>query len=80
MHLELIHGLFITLTQFRLLTTLTTTFIYTYTGHAIRGTIPLLLSPLADSLLLPIINPSTYLETLLDVTGSVHLGLRLLVN
>jgi hypothetical protein len=34
------------------------------------------LSPLADSFLLPF----TYLETLLAVTGSVHLGLRLLVK
>jgi hypothetical protein len=38
------------------------------------------LSPLADSLLLPFLVPFTYLETLLAVTGSVHLGLRLLVN
>ncbi len=37
-------------------------------------------SPLADSLLLPFPIPFTYLETLLAVTGSVHLGLRLLVN
>ncbi len=46
---------------------------------------PYFLSPLADSPLLPfapLSNPSllTYLETLLAVTGSVHLGLRLLVN
>ncbi len=33
--------------------TLTTTFIYIYTGYAVRGTIPLLLSPLADSLFAP---------------------------
>ncbi len=38
------------------------------------------LSPLADCFLLPFLVPSTYLETLLAVTGSVHLGLRLLVN
>ena len=38
------------------------------------------LSPLADSLLLPFLPPSTYLETLLAVTGSIHLSLRLLVN
>jgi hypothetical protein len=36
--------------------------------------------PLADSLLSPFFVPFTYLETLLAVTGSVHLGLRLLVN
>jgi hypothetical protein len=39
-----------------------------------------LLLPLADSLLLPFLTPFTYSETLLAVTGSVHLGLRLLVN
>jgi hypothetical protein len=36
------------------------------------------LSPLPDSLLLPFLIPFTYLETLLAVTGSVHLGLRFL--
>ncbi len=36
--------------------------------------------PLADSPMLPFSIPFTYLETLLAVTGSVHLGLRLLVN
>ncbi len=41
---------------------------------------PCFLSPLADSLLLPLLVPFTYLETLLTVIGSVHLGLRLLVN
>jgi hypothetical protein len=41
---------------------------------------PCFLSPLADSLLLPLRILLTYLETLLAVTGSVHLGLRLLVN
>ncbi len=80
MHLDLIHGLFITLTQFRLLYTSTTTFMYTYMNYKIHGAIPLLFSPLADFLLLPLIIPSTYLETLLAVTGSVRLGLRLLVN
>jgi hypothetical protein len=52
---------------------------YTYTGYNIyvwRN--PLAISPLADSLLLPLLVPFTYLETLLVVT--VHLGLRLLVN
>jgi hypothetical protein len=39
-----------------------------------------LLFPLADSPLLPFLIPFTYLETLLAVTGSVHLGLRLLIN
>ncbi len=41
---------------------------------------PCFLFPLADSLLLPFLVPFTYLETLFAVTGSVHLGLRLLVN
>ncbi len=41
---------------------------------------PCFLFPLADSPLLPFLVPFTYLETLLAVTGSVHLGLRLLVN
>jgi hypothetical protein len=41
---------------------------------------PCFLSPLAESLLLPLRIPFTYLETLLALTGSVHLGLRLLVN
>jgi hypothetical protein len=36
--------------------------------------------PLLNPFLLPLRIPSTYLETLLAVTGSVHLGLRLLVN
>jgi hypothetical protein len=53
---------------------------YTYTNYKIHDAIPLFLSPLADSLLLPLLIPFTYLETLLAVTGSVHLGLRLLVN
>jgi hypothetical protein len=38
------------------------------------------LSPLADSLLLPFLTPLYLLGTLLAVTRSVHLGLRLLVN
>ncbi len=38
------------------------------------------LSPLADSPLLPFPTPLYLLGTLLAVTGSVHLGLRLLVN
>ncbi len=41
---------------------------------------PLLLSPLAGSLLLSFPTPFYLLGTLLAVTGSVHLGLRLLVN
>jgi hypothetical protein len=54
---------------------------YTNTDYNLHGAIPLLLlSPLADSLLLPFLIHFTYLETLLAVTGSVHLGLRLLVN
>ncbi len=46
-------------------------------GYNIHGTFPLLFSPLVDSLFAPL---STYLETLLAVTGSVHLVPRLLVN
>jgi hypothetical protein len=38
------------------------------------------LPPLADSPLLPFPIPFYLLGTLLAVTGSVHLGLRLLVN
>jgi hypothetical protein len=44
------------------------------------GQSPCFLSPLADSPLLPFRIPFTYLETLLAVTGSVHLDPRLLVN
>jgi hypothetical protein len=36
--------------------------------------------PLLIPLLLPIVRLFTYLETLLEVTRSVHLGPRLLVN
>ncbi len=54
---------------------------YTNTDYNIyMAQSPCFLSPLADSLLLPFLIPFTYLETLLAVTGSVHLGLRLLVN
>ncbi len=46
--------------------------------------IPLAFAPLADSpfvsLLSPLSTPFYFLGTLLAVTGSVHLGLRLLVN
>jgi hypothetical protein len=42
--------------------------------------IPLALSPLANSLLPPPLFPFVLTWTLLAVTGSVHLGLRLLVN
>ncbi len=51
--------------------------------HNYTWRFPLLLSPLADSPLLPIAPLSTpfyLLGTLLAVTGSVHLGPRLLVN
>ncbi len=41
---------------------------------------PCFLSPLANPFCSPFWLLSTYLETLLAVTGSVHLGLRLLVN
>jgi hypothetical protein len=53
MHLDLIHGLFITQTQLRLLTISTMAFIYTYTSYTIRGAIPLLFSPLTGSLFAP---------------------------
>jgi hypothetical protein len=54
---------------------------YTNIDYKIHGAIPLaFLSPLADSLLLPLRIPFTYLEMLLAVTGSTHFGLRLLVN
>jgi hypothetical protein len=46
----------------------------------IHGAFPLLSSPLASSLLLPFPTPCYLLGTLLAVTGSVRLGLRLLVN
>ncbi len=41
---------------------------------------PLLFTPLANSPLFPFLTPFYLLGTLLAVTGSVHLGLRLLVN
>ncbi len=41
---------------------------------------PCFLSPLADSLLLPFLTSLYLLGTLLAVIGSVHLGLRFLVN
>jgi hypothetical protein len=76
-----IHGLFITLTQFRLLSTFSNKHLYTHIQVTIyMAQSPCFLSPLADSLLLPLLVPFTYLETLLAVTGFVHLGLRLLVN
>ncbi len=54
---------------------------YTYTGYNIyMAHSPCFLSSLADSLLPSLLVPFTYLETLLAVTGSVHLGLRLLIN
>ncbi len=53
----------------------TQTQITIYMAHS-----PCFLSPLASSLLLPFSTPFYLLGTLLAVTGSVHLGLRLLVN
>jgi hypothetical protein len=53
----------------------TQTQITIYMAHS-----PCFLSPLASSLLLPFPTPSYLLGTLLAVTGSVHVGLRLLVN
>ncbi len=41
---------------------------------------PCFLFPLADSLLSPFFVPFTSLEPSFSVTGSVHLGLRLLIN
>ncbi len=46
----------------------------------IHGALPLLLLPLASSPFLPFVHPFYLLGTLLAVTGSIHLGLRLLVN
>jgi hypothetical protein len=57
---------------------------YMNTDYNIHGAFPLLFSsPLADcplSPLAPLLTPFYLLGTLLAVTGSVHLGLRLLVN
>jgi hypothetical protein len=53
---------------------------YTNTGYNIHGTFPLLFLPVLIPLCSPFWPLFTYLETLLAVTGSVHLGLRLLVN
>jgi hypothetical protein len=54
---------------------------YTYTGYNIyKAHSPCFFTPLADPLLSPFFVPFTCLETLLAVTGSVHLGLRLLIN
>ncbi len=96
--LELIHGLFITQTEFRLSTTFIPAIIimHIYNWYQSSTTVillctriqnaiymarsPCFLSPLADSLLLPFPTPFYLLGTLLAVTGSVHLGLRLLVN
>jgi hypothetical protein len=53
----------------------TQTQITIYMAHS-----PCFLSPLAGSLLLPLPTPFYLLGTLLAMTGSVHHGLRLLVN
>ncbi len=53
---------------------------YTDTDYIIHGAYPLLFSPLANSLLLSLPTPFYLLGTLLAVTGSVHLGLKLFVN
>jgi hypothetical protein len=53
---------------------------YTYKDYNICGANPLLLPSLADPPFVPFFVPFTYLESLLAVTGSVHLSLRLLVN
>ncbi len=90
MRLELIHGLFITSTEFRLSTTFIQLVSFITTSillgiqrehdSYIHGTFPLLLSPLADFLLLPFPALPYLLGTLLAVTGSIHLVPRLLVN
>ncbi len=67
------HGLFITWTQFRLLTTfnIQTIIMYIYTEwQHNHGAIPLFLLPLADSFFTSLPFPFTYLETLLGVIGS----------
>ncbi len=53
---------------------------YTNIDYNTHGAIPLLFISPYWILLLPFRIPLTHLETLLAVTGSVHLGLRLLVN
>ncbi len=81
MHLDsLIHGLFITKTQFRLLSTFDNNIIHIYTAYNIYGAISLLFISPCRFPFVPFFVPFTYLETLLAVTGPAHLGLRLLVN
>ncbi len=86
MHLDsLIHSLFITETQFRLLTTFISDnyYIHIYRlQYTVYGAVSLLFISPCRFPFAPFLSPlySTYLETLLAVTGSVHLGLRLLVN
>jgi hypothetical protein len=60
-------------------------FIYTNTDYNIHDAFPLLYSPCFTPLaslapLAPLFDPLHLLGTLRAVTGSVHLGLRLLVN
>jgi hypothetical protein len=63
MHLDsLIHGLFITETQFRLLSTSDNSIIYTYTGSIYMAQSPCFFTPLADSLSSSFFVPFTYLE------------------
>jgi hypothetical protein len=53
---------------------------YTNIDYNIHGAICLLFIPLAELIFAPSSNPLYLLGTLLAVTGSVHLGLRLLAN
>ncbi len=55
-------------------------FMYTNTDYNILGAFPLLFAPLANSPLSPFVPLFYLVGTLLAVTGSVHLGLRLLLN
>jgi hypothetical protein len=48
--------------------------------YTIHGAFPLLYLPLQVPPLLPLLAPFYLLGTLLAMTGSIHLGLRLLVN
>jgi hypothetical protein len=53
---------------------------YTNTDYNVRGAFPLLFISPCGFPFVPPSDPFYLLGTLLAVTGSVHLGLRLLVN
>jgi hypothetical protein len=96
MHLDhLIHGLFITKTQFRLSTTFilgiiidihitgnhsTLHSVFMYTLRLYTVVLYPYSFPFDEPLLFPFLGPLYLLGTLLAVTGSVHPGPRLLVN